>query len=140
MRREIEKALAIRAFDIYGLSEIAGPGVSCECEEQAGMHVQEDFFYPEIIDPVTGEQLPDGEEGELVFTCIGKEALPLIRYRTRDITRLITEKCACGRTSLRMEKCKGRSDDMLIIRGVNVFPSQIESVAGGHWKTWAPTT
>ena len=91
MRREIEKALAIRAFDIYGLSEIAGPGVSCECEEQAGMHVQEDFFYPEIIDPVTGEQLPDGEEGELVFTCIGKEALPLIRYRTRDICSLTHE-------------------------------------------------
>ena len=128
MRREIEKALAIRAFDIYGLSEIAGPGVSCECEEQAGMHVQEDFFYPEIIDPVTGEQLPDGEEGELVFTCIGKEALPLIRYRTRDICSLTHEKCACGRTTVRMTKPKGRTDDMLIIRGTNVFPSQIESV------------
>ena len=128
MRREIENALAIRAFDIYGLSEIAGPGVACECEEQAGMHVQEDFFYPEIIDPVTGEQLPDGEEGELVFTCIGKEALPLIRYRTRDIASLTHETCKCGRTLVRMTKPKGRTDDMLIIRGINVFPSQIESV------------
>ena len=128
MRREIENALAIRAFDIYGLSEIAGPGVACECEEQAGMHVQEDFFYPEIIDPVTGEQLPDGEEGELVFTCIGQEALPLIRYRTRDIASLTHETCKCGRTLVRMTKPKGRTDDMLIIRGINVFPSQIESV------------
>ena len=128
MRREIEKALAIKAYDIYGLSEIAGPGVACECTEQKGMHVQEDFFFPEIIDPATGEQLPDGEEGELVFTCIGKEALPLIRYRTRDICSLTHEKCACGRTTVRMNKPKGRTDDMLIIRGINVFPSQIESV------------
>ena len=128
MRREIEKALAIKAYDIYGLSEIAGPGVACECTQQNGMHVQEDFFYPEIIDPATGEQLPDGEEGELVFTCIGKEALPLIRYRTRDICSLTHEKCACGRTTVRMTKPKGRTDDMLIIRGINVFPSQIESV------------
>ncbi len=128
MRREIEKSLAIKAYDIYGLSEIAGPGVACECEEQAGMHVQEDFFYPEIIDPVTGEQLPDGEEGELVFTCIGKEALPLLRYRTRDIASLTHEACKCGRTLVRMTKPKGRTDDMLIIRGINVFPSQIESV------------
>ena len=127
MRREIEKALAIKAYDIYGLSEIAGPGVACECTEQKGMHVQEDFFFPEIIDPATGEQLPDGEEGELVFTCIGKEALPLIRYRTRDICSLTHEKCACGRTTVRMNKPKGRTDDMLIIRGINVFPSQIES-------------
>ncbi|MEY8572839.1 phenylacetate--CoA ligase [Oscillospiraceae bacterium 21-37] len=128
MRREIEKALAIKAYDIYGLSEIAGPGVSCECQEQAGMHVQEDYFYPEIIDPVTGEQLPDGVEGELVFTCIGKEALPLVRYRTRDIASLTHEVCKCGRTTVRMTKPKGRTDDMLIIRGINVFPSQIESV------------
>lgn len=128
MRREIEKSLAIKAYDIYGLSEIAGPGVSCECEEQAGMHVQEDYFFPEIIDPVTGEQLPDGEEGELVFTCIGKEALPLVRYRTRDICSLTHEPCKCGRTTVRMMKPKGRTDDMLIIRGINVFPSQIESV------------
>ena len=128
MRREIEKALAIKAYDIYGLSEIAGPGVACECQEQNGMHVQEDFFYPEIIDPATGEQLPDGEEGELVFTCIGKEALPLIRYRTRDICKLERGTCACGRTLIKMCKPKGRTDDMLIIRGINVFPSQIESV------------
>lgn len=128
MRREIEKALDIKAYDIYGLSEIAGPGVSCECECQDGMHVNEDFFYPEIIDPATGEQLPDGEFGELVFTCIGKEALPLMRYRTRDISSLTREKCSCGRTTVRMRKPKGRTDDMLIIRGINVFPSQIESV------------
>ena len=128
MRREIERLLDIKAYDIYGLSEIAGPGVSCECTEQAGMHVNEDYFYPEIIDPDTGEQLPDGEFGELVFTCIGKEALPLIRYRTRDICSLTHEKCKCGRTLVRMGKPRGRTDDMLIIRGINVFPSQIESV------------
>lgn len=128
MRREIEKLLAIKAYDIYGLSEIAGPGVACECTEQSGMHVNEDYFYPEIIDPDTGEQLPDGEFGELVFTCIGKEALPLIRYRTRDICSLTREKCKCGRTLVRMGKPRGRTDDMLIIRGINVFPSQIESV------------
>ena len=128
MRHEIEKLLDIKAYDIYGLSEIAGPGVSCECTEQAGMHVNEDYFYPEIIDPDTGEQLSDGEFGELVFTCIGKEALPLIRYRTRDICSLTHEKCKCGRTLVRMGKPRGRTDDMLIIRGINVFPSQIESV------------
>lgn len=128
MRREIEKALAIKAYDIYGLSEIAGPGVASECSEQDGMHINEDYFYPEIIDPDTGEQLPDGEYGELVFTCIGKEALPLIRYRTRDICALTREKCKCGRTLVRMTKPRGRTDDMLIIRGINVFPSQIESV------------
>ncbi|MDD2269313.1 MAG: phenylacetate--CoA ligase [Eubacteriales bacterium] len=128
MRREIETRLGIKAYDIYGLSEIVGPGVSYECECQAGMHINEDNFIPEIIDPETGKVLPYGERGELVFTCVTKEALPLIRYRTRDISRLIPDKCACGRTFLRMEKPCGRSDDMLIIRGVNVFPSQIESV------------
>jgi len=128
MRKEIEKSLDIKAYDIYGLSEIAGPGVAYECSEQNGMHICEDFFYPEIIDPDTLEPLPDGTFGELVFTCIGKEALPLIRYRTRDISAISREKCACGRTLIKMQKPKGRSDDMLIIRGVNVFPSQVEHV------------
>jgi phenylacetate-CoA ligase len=128
MRKEIESKLGIKAIDIYGLSEVMGPGVSCECEHQVGMHVHEDHFIPEIIDPITLQPLPAGEIGELVFTTITKEGIPLIRYRTRDLTRLNYEKCACGRTLVRMEKCKGRSDDMLIIRGVNVFPSQIESV------------
>jgi len=128
MRKEIEKALDIKAYDIYGLSEIAGPGVASECECQNGMHINEDYFYPEIIDPDTGERLPDGEYGELVFTCIGKQALPLLRYRTRDICALTHEKCGCGRTLVRMFKPRGRTDDMLIIRGINVFPSQIESV------------
>ncbi|MBR2893953.1 MAG: phenylacetate--CoA ligase, partial [Clostridia bacterium] len=128
MRKEIERLLDIKAYDIYGLSEIAGPGVSYDCECQNGMHVCEDYFYPEIIDPDTLEVLPDGEYGELVFTCIGKEALPLIRYRTRDICALTREKCACGRTTVRMAKPRGRSDDMLIIRGINVFPSQVEHV------------
>ena len=128
MRREIERLLDIRAYDIYGLSEIAGPGVSYDCELQNGLHVCEDYFYPEVIDPDTLEPLPDGEYGELVFTCIGKEALPLIRYRTRDICALYHEPCACGRTTVRMTKPRGRSDDMLIIRGVNVFPSQVEHV------------
>lgn len=128
MRKEIENKLGIKAIDIYGLSEIIGPGVSCECEYQSGMHINEDHFIPEIIDPLTLQPLPSGEIGELVFTTITKEGIPLIRYRTRDLTRLNYEKCACGRTLVRMEKCKGRSDDMLIIRGVNVFPSQIESV------------
>ena len=128
MRREIERRLGLKAYDIYGLSEIMGPGVACECSEQAGMHVAEDHFIPEIIDPDTGEVLPDGEEGELVFTCVTKEALPLIRYRTRDIAKLNVEPCTCGRTTVRMCKPRGRSDDMLIIRGVNVFPSQVESV------------
>lgn len=128
MRREIERLLDIKAYDIYGLSEIAGPGVSCECMEQNGMHINEDFFYPEIIDPETGEQLPDGEYGELVFTCIGKEALPLLRYRTRDICKLSHKPCSCGRTLVKMSKTRGRTDDMLIIRGINVFPSQVEHV------------
>jgi phenylacetate-CoA ligase len=128
MRREIENNLKIKAIDIYGLSEIIGPGVSCECLEQAGMHINEDHFYPEIIDPDTLQPVAPGERGELVFSTISKEGIPLIRYRTRDLTRLIYDRCACGRTLVRMEKCTGRSDDMLIIRGVNVFPSQIESV------------
>ena len=128
MRREIERLLDIKAYDIYGLSEIAGPGVAYDCEMQNGLHINEDNFYPEVIDPDTLEPLPDGEYGELVFTCIGKEALPLIRYRTRDICAITHEVCACGRTTVRMTKPKGRSDDMLIIRGVNVFPSQVEHV------------
>ena len=128
MRREIESKLGIKAYDIYGLSEILGPGVSCECEYQCGMHVWEDNFIPEIIDPETLEVLPEGEWGELVFTTITKEGFPLIRYRTRDICSLNYEKCKCGRTHVRMRKPSGRSDDMLIIRGVNVFPSQIEEV------------
>ena len=128
MRSQIEANLKIKAIDIYGLSEVIGPGVSCECEHQVGMHVNEDHFVPEIIDPETLKPLPEGEIGELVFSTITKEGIPILRYRTRDLTRLNYEKCACGRTLVRMEKCKGRSDDMLIIRGVNVFPSQIESV------------
>ncbi len=128
MRREIEKLLHIKAYDIYGLSEVIGPGVSMECECQCGNHVFEDHFIPEIIDPETLEVLPDGELGELVFTTVSKEAMPLLRYRTRDLTRLHRTKCDCGRTLVRMEKCLGRTDDMLIIRGVNVFPSQVESV------------
>lgn len=128
MREKIEKTLKIKAYDIYGLSEVAGPGVAYECSEQLGMHINEDIFYPEIINPKTGEVLEDGNYGELVFTCIGKEALPLIRYRTRDICKLIRKKCSCGRTFIKMSKVKGRTDDMLIIRGVNVFPSQIEQV------------
>jgi len=128
MRREIESKLKIKAIDIYGLSEIIGPGVASECMEQCGLHINEDHFLPEIIDPDTLEVLPAGSLGELVFTTITKEGLPLIRYRTRDLTRLKYEKCKCGRTLVRMEKCLGRSDDMLIIRGVNLFPSQVESV------------
>ena len=128
MRRDIESKLGIKAYDIYGLTEISGPGVSFECEEQRGMHINEDHFLAEIIDPDTGEVLPEGEEGELVFTSLDKEAFPLLRYRTRDLTVLTREKCSCGRTHIRMMKPKGRSDDMLIIRGVNVFPSQIETV------------
>lgn len=129
MREEIEKKLGIDAIDIYGLSEIIGPGVSVECvEKKEGLHIFEDHFIPEIINPGTGEVLPHGESGELVFTTLTKEAFPVIRYRTRDITRLITEPCICGRTLCRMEKVTGRTDDMLIIRGVNVFPSQIEHV------------
>ncbi len=128
MRRSIEKSLGIKAYDIYGLTEISGPGVSFECEEQTGMHINEDHFYAEIIDPDTGEVLPEGEKGELVFTSLDKEAFPLLRYRTRDICVLTREKCSCGRTHVKMSKPMGRSDDMLIIRGVNVFPSQIETV------------
>ena len=128
MRHDIEKKLGIKAYDIYGLTEISGPGVSFECEEQAGMHVNEDHFIAEVINPVTGEVLPDGEKGELVFTSITKEAFPLLRYRTRDIGILSHKKCSCGRTHVKMTKPLGRSDDMLIIKGVNVFPSQIETV------------
>ena len=128
MRRSIEKSLGIKAYDIYGLTEISGPGVSFECEAQTGMHINEDHFIAEIIDPNTGEVLPEGEKGELVFTSITKEAFPLLRYRTRDICVLSREKCPCGRTHVKMSKPMGRSDDMLIIRGVNVFPTQIESV------------
>lgn len=128
MRREIEKSLGIKAYDIYGLTETSGPGVAFECSEQRGMHINEDHFYAEIIDPETGEVLPEGEKGELVFTSLDKEAFPLLRYRTRDICVLTREKCSCGRTHVRMSKPMGRSDDMMIIRGVNVFPSQIETV------------
>ncbi len=128
MRHNIEEALGIKAYDIYGLTEISGPGVSFECEEQAGMHIQEDHFIPEIINPDTGEVLPEGEVGELVFTCITKKAFPLIRYRTRDLCYLTRKKCSCGRTHIRMHKPMGRSDDMMVIKGVNVFPSQIETV------------
>ena len=128
MRREIEAMLGIKAYDIYGLTETSGPGVSFECQEQTGMHINEDHFIPEIIDPETGEVLPDGEKGELVFTSITKEAFPLLRYRTKDICVLSRKKCSCGRTLIKMSKPMGRSDDMMIIRGVNVFPSQIETV------------
>lgn len=128
MRRDIEKTLGIKAYDIYGLTEISGPGVAYECSAQTGMHINEDHFIAEIIDPVTEEVLPYGEKGELVFTCITKEAFPLIRYRTRDICVLTREPCSCGRTHVKMSKPMGRSDDMLIVKGVNVFPSQIETV------------
>ncbi|MBO4323436.1 MAG: phenylacetate--CoA ligase [Clostridia bacterium] len=128
MRRDIEKSLGIKAYDIYGLTETSGPGVAFECEAQTGMHINEDHFIAEIIDPDTGEVLPEGEKGELVFTSLDKEAFPLLRYRTRDICVLSREKCPCGRTHVKMSKPMGRSDDMMIIRGVNVFPSQIETV------------
>ncbi len=128
MRHDIEESLGLKAYDIYGLTEITGPGVSFECSEQTGMHINEDHFIAEVINPVTGEVLPDGEKGELVFTCITKEAFPLIRYRTRDICVLSHKKCSCGRTHVKMSKPMGRSDDMLIVKGVNVFPSQIEMV------------
>jgi len=128
IRREIESKLGIRALDIYGLSEIIGPGVAFECEYQQGLHINDDHFIPEIVDPETGRRLPPGQTGELVFTCITKQALPLLRFRTRDISSLNFEPCPCGRTSARMARVSGRTDDMLIIRGVNVFPSQIESV------------
>jgi len=127
MRRQIEACYGMKAYDIYGLTEIIGPGVSFECEAQNGLHVNEDMFYPEIINPDTGESVPDGEKGELVFTTITREGTPLLRYRTRDITYLIREPCTCGRSTVRMHRLFGRTDDMLIIRGVNVFPSQIEN-------------
>jgi phenylacetate-CoA ligase len=126
MRKEIEARYGMKAYDIYGLTEIIGPGVSFECEAQDGLHINEDLFYPEIIDPATGKALPDGEKGELVFTTLTKEGTPLLRYRTRDITYFMREPCTCGRTTVRMHRLFGRTDDMLIIRGVNVFPSQIE--------------
>lgn len=128
MRQEIEKRLGISAVDIYGLSEVIGPGVGIECQEKNGLHIFADHFLIEIIDPVTGKQLPPGQRGELVITSLTKEALPVIRYRTRDITSLIPGPCPCGRTHPRVARFTGRTDDMLIIRGVNVFPSQVESV------------
>ena len=128
MRHNIENTLGIKAYDIYGLTEISGPGVSYECEAQAGMHIAEDHFVPEIINPKTGEVLPEGEVGELVFTCITKKAFPLLRYRTRDLCYLTREACPCGRTHIRMHKPMGRSDDMMVVKGVNVWPSQIEAV------------
>ncbi len=128
MRQDIQNTLGIKAYDIYGLTELSGPGVSFECSAQTGMHINEDHFIAEIIDPETGEVLPEGTQGELVFTALDKEAFPLLRYRTRDICTLSREKCSCGRTFVKMTKPKGRTDDMLIIRGVNVFPSQIETV------------
>src|SRR5699024_1507159 len=132
MRQELEKKLGIKAYDIYGLTEISGPGVAFECEEQTGMHICEDHFYAEVIDPDTGEVLPEGSKGELVFTSLDKEAFPLLRYRTKDICVLSRKPCSCGRTLVKMSKPLGRSDDMLIIRGVNVFPSQIETVLLNH--------
>jgi phenylacetate-CoA ligase len=128
MRQQIESRLGILGLNVYGLSEVIGPGVAMECTEKRGMHIAEDHFIPEIIDPVSGEPSPDGESGELVFTCMTKEAMPLLRYRTRDRTRLIREQCDCGRTTVRMDRVMGRTDDMIIVRGVNVFPSQIETV------------
>lgn len=128
MRQEIQERLGLKGYNLYGLSEIMGPGVSCECEAQHGSHIHEDHFYPEIIDPVTLDPLPIGEQGELVFTTLTKEGMPLLRYRTKDLTSLMPGECACGRTSVRMTPIMGRSDDMLIIRGINVFPSQVESV------------
>ena len=128
MRRDIEATMGIKAYNIYGLTELGGPGVSFECSDQRGMHINEDYFIAEIIDPETGEVLPEGSQGELVFTALEKEAFPLIRYRTRDICSLTRAPCPCGRTHVRMTRLRGRSDDMLIIRGVNVFPSQIETV------------
>jgi phenylacetate-CoA ligase len=127
MHREIEKAYDMKAYDIYGLTEICGPGVSFECEAQDGLHINEDLFYPEIINPATGEVLPDGEKGELVFTTLTTEGTPMLRYRTRDITYLNRAPCPCGRTTVRMARLMGRTDDMLVIRGVNVFPSQVEN-------------
>jgi len=128
MRKEIESRMGIDAYDIYGLSEVIGPGVSCECSAKSGLHVNEDVFYVEIIDPDTGEVLPEGSQGEIVYTSLTKECCPVIRYRSRDITRLYHDSCSCGRSFIKMDKVSGRSDDMLIIRGVNVFPSQIEAI------------
>ncbi|BBB91956.1 MAG TPA: phenylacetate--CoA ligase [Methylomusa anaerophila] len=135
MRREIEASFGVKAYDVYGLSEIIGPGVSCDCHVQDGLHIQEDHFYPEVIDPETGEILPDGEIGELVLTTLTKEGMPMLRYRTRDLTALDRTPCPCGRTQIRMKRVVGRSDDMLIIRGVNIFPSQVESVLLGMGTT-----
>jgi len=135
IREEIESTLHAHALDIYGLSEVTGPGVSFECLEKGGLHINEDYFFPEVIDPETGDPLPDGEMGELVFTSLQKEALPLLRYRTRDLTRILTEPCGCGRGLRRMQRVTGRTDDMLIVRGVNVFPSQIEEVLLGIAET-----
>ncbi len=132
MRQEIEEKFGIAAFDIYGLTEVIGPGVAAECSQHNGLHIQEDHFYPEVIDPETGLHLPDGEVGELVLTCLTREALPLLRYRTRDRLALTSEPCPCGRTSIRMQRVKGRTDDMLSVRGVNIFPTQIEQVLLSH--------
>ena len=132
MRREIEERFGLEAFDIYGLTEVIGPGVAAECSQHQGLHINEDHFYPEVIDPESGKRLPDGEAGELVFTCLTREALPLLRYRTRDRVALLHDDCPCGRTSVRMQRVRGRTDDMLIVRGVNVFPTQIEQVLLSH--------
>jgi phenylacetate-CoA ligase len=132
MRREIEERFGLEAFDIYGLTEVIGPGVAAECSQHQGLHINEDHFYPEVIDPESGKRLPDGEAGELVFTCLTREALPLLRYRTRDRVALLHDACPCGRTSVRMQRVQGRTDDMLIVRGVNVFPTQIEQVLLSH--------
>jgi phenylacetate-CoA ligase len=132
MRREIEERFGLEAFDIYGLTEVIGPGVAAECSQHQGLHINEDHFYPEVIDPESGRLLLDGEVGELVFTCLTREALPLLRYRTRDRVALLHEACPCGRTSVRMQRVQGRTDDMLIVRGVNVFPTQIEQVLLAH--------
>jgi phenylacetate-CoA ligase len=132
MRREIEERFGLEAFDIYGLTEVIGPGVAAECPQHQGLHINEDHFYPEVIDPETGKRLPDGQIGELVFTCLTREALPLLRYRTRDRVALFHQTCPCGRTFVRMQRLQGRTDDMLIVRGVNVFPTQIEQVLLSH--------
>jgi phenylacetate-CoA ligase len=132
MRREIEERFGLEAFDIYGLTEVIGPGVAAECSQHHGLHIHEDHFYPEVIEPESGRNLPDGEVGELVFTCLTREALPLLRYRTRDRVAFLHDACPCGRTSVRMQRVQGRTDDMLIVRGVNVFPTQIEQVLLSH--------
>ena len=132
MRREIEERFGLEAFDIYGLTEVIGPGVAAECSQHQGLHINEDHFYPEVIDPETGKRLPNGQVGELVFTCLTREALPLLRYRTRDRVALFHQTCPCGRSFIRMQRLQGRTDDMLIVRGVNVFPTQIEQVLLSH--------